>query len=75
MNGSVGELLSKAELVFDGEGRRKAVVLDYSIWQDLLDWIEEMEDSALIEESRKSGEETVSWEEAKKELRAKGVDV
>ena len=68
-------LLEKVELVVDGEGRRKAVIIDYSIWQDLLDWIEDMEDSAEIEASRTSGEETVPWEEAKVELRAKGFNV
>ena len=68
-------LLEKVELVVDGEGRRKAVIIDYSIWQDLMDWIEDMEDSAEIEASRTSGEETVPWEEAKAELRAKGINV
>ena len=68
-------LFEKVELVVDGEGRRKAVIVDYAIWQDLLDWIEDMEDSAEIEASRTSGEETVTWEEAKVELRAKGFNV
>lgn len=68
-------LLEKVELVVDGEGRRKAVIIDYSIWQDLLDWIEDMEDSAEIEASQTSGEETVPWEEAKAELRAKRINV
>ncbi len=73
MNISVQELLAKVELVVDGQGRRKAVIIDNSIWEDLLDWIEMMEDSAEIEASRKSGEETIPWEEAKAELRAKGI--
>ena len=40
-----------------------------------MDQIEDMEDSAEIEASRTSGEETVPWEEAKAELRAKGINV
>ncbi len=32
-----------------------------------------MEDSAEIEASRTSGKETIPWEEAKAELRAKGI--
>ncbi len=75
MHNILHHLLEKVELVVDGEGRRKAVIIDYSIWQDLLDWIEDMEDSAEIEASRTSGEETVPWEEAKAELRAKGINV
>ena len=46
MNRSVRELLGNVELVVDKEGRRKAVLIDYSIWEDILDWIEVMEDSA-----------------------------
>ncbi len=73
MNISVQELLANVELVVDGQGRRKAVIIDNSTWEDLLDWIEMMEDSAEIEASRTSGEETIPWEEAKAELRAKGI--
>ena len=75
MNGTFSELRDAAEFVVDAEGRRKAVLLDYAVWKKFLDQIEDMEDSAEIEASRTSGEETVPWEEAKKELRAKGVDV
>ncbi len=75
MNRSVRELLGKVELVVDGEGRRKAVKIDYSTWELLLDWIEVMEDSAEIEDSRTSGERPVPWEEAKAELRCKGINV
>ena len=73
MNISVQELLAKVDLVVDGQGRRKAVIIDISIWEEVLDWIEMMEDSAEIEASRTSGEETIPWEEAKAELRAKGI--
>ncbi len=73
MNTSVQELLAKVDLVVDGQGRRKAVIIDNSTWEDLLDWIEMMEDSAEIEAARTSGEETIPWEEAKAELRVKGI--
>ena len=75
MNRSVRELLGNVELVVDKEGRRKAVLIDYSSWEELLDWIEAMEVSAEIEASRTSGEKTVPWEEAKAELHSKGIKV
>ena len=75
MHRDVHQLLEKSELVVDGEGRRKAVKIDYATWEDLLDWIEDMEDSPEIEASRTSGEETIPWEQAKAELRSKGINV
>ncbi|MXX27324.1 MAG: hypothetical protein F4Z82_17975 [Caldilineaceae bacterium SB0668_bin_21] len=75
MNGTFRELRDAAEFVVDAQGRRKAVLLDYAVWKKLMYQIEDMEDSAEIEASRTSGEETVPWEEAKAELRAKGINV
>lgn len=37
--------------------------------------LEDIEDSAEIEASRLSGEKPILWEEAKVELRAKGIKV
>ena len=50
-------------------------MLDYSMWEDLVSHLEDSEDSAEIEASRNSGEEVVSWDEAKAELRSKGINV
>ncbi len=75
MNRRIHELLGNVDLVVDKKGQKKAVIIDYSTWEDFLDWIEVMEDSAEIEASRMSGEKTVSWEEAKVELRRKGINV
>ncbi|MDE0631080.1 MAG: hypothetical protein OXH73_06215 [Caldilineaceae bacterium] len=74
MNSSIHELLEKVEFVVDVEGQKKAVMLDYSIWKDLVSLLEDIEDSAEIEASRNSGEEVVSWDEAKAELRSKGIN-
>lgn len=75
MKRPVHGLLGNVDLAVDREGQKKAVIIDYSTWEDLLDWIEAMEDSAEIEASRMSGEKTVSWEVAKVELRRKGINV
>lgn len=75
MNTNVHTLLERAEFVVDAEGAKKAVVLDYALWEDLLELLEDMEDSAEMEALRMGDEEAISWEEAKAELRAGGVDV
>ena len=51
------------------------MLLDYAVWKKLMDQIEDMEDSAEIEASRTSGEETVPCEQAKAELRVQRVSM
>ena len=75
MNSSFHKLLEKVEFVVDVEGQKKAVMLDYSIWEDLLSLLEDIEDIAEVEDSRNNGEEMISWDEAKAELRSKGINV
>lgn len=71
---SLQELLDSAEFAVDVEGQRKALKLDYSIWQDPLNLLEEIEDSAEIEPARMSGEKSCPWEEAKAELHATSIE-
>lgn len=66
---SVAALVETAQFVVDTTGKRKAVVLDYTLWEELLTLLEDMEDAEEIEMLRKTGEETVEWETAKAELR------
>ncbi len=75
MNGTFRALSDSAEFVVDAQGGRKALLLDYAVWKKLMDQTEDMEDSAEIEASRTSGEETVPCEQAKAELRSKGINV
>ena len=75
VNMSVIELLRKAQFVVDASGNRKAVLLDYAAWEELLTLLEDWEDSDEIRRLREAGEQTISWEEAKAELRTEGVDV
>lgn len=75
MNAAIYELIEAAEFVFDAEGQKKAVMLDFPLWEDLLNLLEDIDDSAEIESVRASGEAPVSWGEAKAQLRAEGVDV
>ena len=68
-------LIAKAKLIRDANGNRKAVQLDWATWEDLLEFLEGLEDVAEIERFRASGEKTVPWELVKAELRAKGIEI
>ena len=69
------ELIAAARFVVDSEGHKKAVMLDYGHWQELLTLLEDLSDLQEIERVRRDAEETIPWEQAKAELRAQGVDV
>jgi hypothetical protein len=74
---SVSEVLRQAQFLVDAEGNKKAVVFDYSLWEELLTLLEDVEDAEEIRRLRGMGEdeETLPWEQAKEELRRQGVDV
>ncbi len=68
----VNELIEKAQILVDSTGKKKAILLDYAFWEELLDDLEDME---ALDRSREANREYVSWEQAKAELRADGLDV
>ena len=72
---SVAKLAETAQFLVDAGGIRKAVVLDYALWEELLTLLEDLEDAEEIRRLRMMKEETVPWESAKAELRREGIDV
>jgi PHD/YefM family antitoxin component YafN of YafNO toxin-antitoxin module len=72
---SVTEILQNVQFVVDAAGNKKAVLLDYSLWEELLTQLEDLEDAEEIRHLCEAREEVISWEQAKGELRAEGVDV
>jgi hypothetical protein len=72
---TVTDLLEKAQFLVDTTGKKKAVVLDYTVWEEFLTLLEDLEDAQEIRLLRESEEEVVPWEQAKAELRAAGIDV
>ena len=72
---TVNELLQNAHFVVDSGGNRTAVVLDYKDWEELMTLLEDVEDYRELDHSLDSDEELIPWEQARAELRAKGVDV
>ncbi|MBA2594673.1 MAG: hypothetical protein H0U97_21505 [Gammaproteobacteria bacterium] len=72
---SVTEILQNIQFVVDAGGDKKAVLLDYSLWEELLTQLEDLEDAEEIRRLREAEEEVIPWEQAKGELRAQRVDV
>lgn len=71
----VVELMRAVQFVVDANGNKKAVVIDYAAWEELLTLLEDLEDAEEVRRLREMGEEAIPWEEAKAQLRAEGVDV
>jgi len=71
----VTELLEAAQFLVDAEGKKKAVVLDLAIWEELLTLLEDLDDAEEIRRLREAREEAIPWDQAKAELRAEGIDV
>ena len=72
---SIHELLQAAQFVVDAKGNKKAVLFDYSLWEELLTLLEDLEDAQEIRQLREAGVEAVPWDHAKAKLRARGADV
>ena len=67
---NVADILEEAQFIVDADGKKKSVLLDYTAWEELLTLLEDLEDSEEIRYLRDTGEEVISWEQAKVELRA-----
>ncbi len=62
--GVVKEILEAAEFVVDSQGQKRAVLLDYSLWEELLTILEDIEDAEEIRHLREMEEEAIPWEKA-----------
>ena len=63
----VADLIQKSQFVVDSSGKKKAVLLDYAVWEALLNLLEDLEDSEEIGRLRDAAEESIPWEQAKVE--------
>jgi len=59
------EMLQTAEFVVDAHGNKRAVLLDYKVWDELLTLLEDREDAEEIRRLREAGEEAIPWEQVK----------
>ena len=72
---TITEILNSVQFVVDSTGKRKAVQLDLATWEKIVTCLEDIEDKAELVGTDLENEEIISWEQAKAELRAEGVDV
>ena len=70
-----GEIVAKAQLVVDSTGERKAALVDYETWEEILESLEDLADLREINRIRESGEKPIPLEQMEAELRADGIDV
>lgn len=69
------DTFDKAQFVVDAHGARQAVLVDYRLWEELLTLLEDRDDADEIRRLREAEEETISWKQAKQDLRDAGIDV
>ena len=69
------ELIESARLVMDTSGEKKAVLVEYRVWEGLLELLEDLSDLREIRRIQESGEKPIPWERFKAELRADGINV
>lgn len=65
---TVSELLRSVQFVVDPEGTKSAVILSMDVWEQVLTLLEDIEDAEDIRQARKIKEDTVPWDQAKKQL-------
>ena len=53
----VNELIEKAQILVDSTGKKKAILLDYAFWEELL---EDLEDMEALDRSREANGEYIS---------------
>lgn len=62
----VVELLQGIQFLVDGEGNKKAIVLDLALWEELLAWLKDVEETCQLEQA---GPETTRLTQREARLR------
>ena len=65
------EMLQAAEFVVDAHGNKRAVLLEYKVWEELLTLLEDWEDGEEIRRLREAGEEAIPLEQARQSYELK----
>ncbi len=60
-----GDLIERARILVDSQGKKKGVLLDYDSWVELIEDLKGLEE---IDRVREAKQEYVSWEQAKAKL-------
>jgi prevent-host-death family protein len=65
---SLIDLCSKERIVITRHGKEVAVLVAPSLYEEMIEALEDLEDIKLIDESRAEGGKSIPWEQVKKEL-------
>ena len=65
---TVADILEKVKFVISPTGKKSAVVVDLEIWEQIVTMLEDLEDAEEMKQMRAVSEETVPWNEVKKDL-------
>ena len=68
-------IAERTQFVVNSKGQKTAVVLDYTLWEELMTILEDVEDAEELRQLQADDIEAVPWEQAKRELRREGVHV
>ena len=65
---TIAEILDTVKFVINPSGKKSAVMVDLDVWEQIVTILEDLEDAEEMKQARAVNEETVPWNEAKKEL-------
>jgi hypothetical protein len=66
---SVAEIIRSAQfLTISGQ---QVVVLEQDVWQEIVGWLEDLEDAAELEQARQEDDENISWDQVKADYAAR----
>lgn len=71
---SLVEIINSVEFLVDAEGNKKAAVLGWQLWEELLTLLEDLEDAEEIEQARQEEDDIIPWEQVKAEYLAANPD-
>ena len=57
------------EFIVDGDGKRKAVIVPWEEWQELLEALDELEDVKAYDEAKRQPSDPVPFDQAVREIR------
>jgi PHD/YefM family antitoxin component YafN of YafNO toxin-antitoxin module len=57
------------EFIVDGDGKRKAVIVPWEEWQELLEALEELDDVKAYDEAKRQPSDPVPFDQAVREIR------
>lgn len=71
---SIDEINEKVQFVIDAEGNRQAVQVEIEQWENIMDLLEEMQDTIELAKAHQEKEDLIPWEQVKAEYQAENPE-